>query len=296
MTPWGSAGNSAAAAGLALLTWSLGCTTLLSPSLPPSSWMALQAGAGRPEGGVGRRGGRGLQDHGTAAGQGRHGWRPQRGTLHGDRARGEQREAQRAGGGAAGAHRLAMTSLAFMLDWVPDPVCQMTRGKLSDSLPCATSAAACRDKGGSGGRLACRAAGRAGLCARRPQAGMMHTPAACQQHSLRDPTPACLPSTAGLGSANPPPHRHHLPPHPWVACPPTCTMASPTLGSSTPSSMFTCGGGGGGGAQPGRWVGWAGCASTPPPHGCPAGAQGCLPLGPPARPRERPIPGRCSRF
>lgn len=36
----------------------------------------------------------------------------------------------------------AMTSLLFMLDWVPDPVCQTTRGKCSMSLPSATSPAA----------------------------------------------------------------------------------------------------------------------------------------------------------
>ena len=39
--------------------------------------------------------------------------------------------------------RLAMTSLAFMLDWVPDPVCQTTRGKWSISFPSITSSAAC---------------------------------------------------------------------------------------------------------------------------------------------------------
>lgn len=39
--------------------------------------------------------------------------------------------------------RLEMTSLEFMLDWVPEPVCQTTRGKWSSSLPSATSAAAC---------------------------------------------------------------------------------------------------------------------------------------------------------
>ena len=38
--------------------------------------------------------------------------------------------------------RLAMTSLAFMLVWVPLPVCQMRRGKWSSSLPSATSRAA----------------------------------------------------------------------------------------------------------------------------------------------------------
>ena len=39
--------------------------------------------------------------------------------------------------------RLEMTSLAFMLDWVPEPVCQTTRGKWSRSLRSATSLAAC---------------------------------------------------------------------------------------------------------------------------------------------------------
>jgi hypothetical protein len=38
---------------------------------------------------------------------------------------------------------LEMTSLAFMLDWVPEPVCQTTRGKWSTSLSEATSSAAC---------------------------------------------------------------------------------------------------------------------------------------------------------
>ena len=38
--------------------------------------------------------------------------------------------------------RLAMTSLAFMLDWVPEPVCQTTRGKCSSSLPETTSSQA----------------------------------------------------------------------------------------------------------------------------------------------------------
>ena len=39
--------------------------------------------------------------------------------------------------------RLAMTSLAFMLDCVPEPVCQTTSGKWSFSLPDATSSQAC---------------------------------------------------------------------------------------------------------------------------------------------------------
>lgn len=39
--------------------------------------------------------------------------------------------------------RLEMTSLAFMLDWVPEPVCQTTSGKWSTSLSEATSDAAC---------------------------------------------------------------------------------------------------------------------------------------------------------
>ena len=38
--------------------------------------------------------------------------------------------------------RFAMTSFAFMLDCVPLPVCQITSGKWSDSLPSATSPAA----------------------------------------------------------------------------------------------------------------------------------------------------------
>ena len=38
--------------------------------------------------------------------------------------------------------RLEITSLAFMFDWVPEPVCQTTSGKCSSSLPSATSCAA----------------------------------------------------------------------------------------------------------------------------------------------------------
>ena len=36
--------------------------------------------------------------------------------------------------------RFEITSLAFMFDWVPEPVCQTTSGKWSSSLPAATSA------------------------------------------------------------------------------------------------------------------------------------------------------------
>jgi hypothetical protein len=39
--------------------------------------------------------------------------------------------------------RFEMTSLAFILDWVPEPVCHTTRGKWSMSLREATSAEAC---------------------------------------------------------------------------------------------------------------------------------------------------------
>ena len=38
--------------------------------------------------------------------------------------------------------RFAMTSLVFMLDWVPEPVCQTTSGKLSFSSPAMTSSQA----------------------------------------------------------------------------------------------------------------------------------------------------------
>ncbi len=38
--------------------------------------------------------------------------------------------------------RFAITSLAFMLVWVPEPVCQTTSGKWSASLPSITSWAA----------------------------------------------------------------------------------------------------------------------------------------------------------
>ena len=39
--------------------------------------------------------------------------------------------------------RLEMTSLTFMLVWVPLPVCQMRSGNWSLSLPAMTSSAAC---------------------------------------------------------------------------------------------------------------------------------------------------------
>jgi hypothetical protein len=39
--------------------------------------------------------------------------------------------------------RPAITSLAFMFDWVPEPVCQMTSGNWSSCMPWATSPAAC---------------------------------------------------------------------------------------------------------------------------------------------------------
>ena len=42
--------------------------------------------------------------------------------------------------------RFEITSLAFMLDWVPEPVCQTTSGKWSSSLPSTTSAAAADDR------------------------------------------------------------------------------------------------------------------------------------------------------
>ena len=38
--------------------------------------------------------------------------------------------------------RLEITSLAFMFDWVPEPVCQTTSGKWSSSFPSMTSCAA----------------------------------------------------------------------------------------------------------------------------------------------------------
>jgi hypothetical protein len=38
--------------------------------------------------------------------------------------------------------RLAMTSLAFMFDWVPDPVCHTKSGKWSSRRPSMTSSAA----------------------------------------------------------------------------------------------------------------------------------------------------------
>ena len=64
--------------------------------------------------------------------------------------------------------RLAITSLAFMLDCVPEPVCQTTSGKWSSSLPSITSCAARDDR-------ARRPAGRAGRgpCSLRPAARLM---------------------------------------------------------------------------------------------------------------------------
>ena len=41
--------------------------------------------------------------------------------------------------------RFEITSLAFMFDCVPEPVCQTTSGKWSSSLPSITSSAACDD-------------------------------------------------------------------------------------------------------------------------------------------------------
>ena len=38
--------------------------------------------------------------------------------------------------------RFAMTSFAFMFDWVPEPVCHTTRGKCPSNVPAATSPAA----------------------------------------------------------------------------------------------------------------------------------------------------------
>ena len=38
--------------------------------------------------------------------------------------------------------RLAITSLKFIFDWVPEPVCQTTNGKWASSLPLRTSSAA----------------------------------------------------------------------------------------------------------------------------------------------------------
>ena len=38
--------------------------------------------------------------------------------------------------------RFESTSFMFMLDWVPEPVCQTTSGNSSSYLPCTTSAAA----------------------------------------------------------------------------------------------------------------------------------------------------------
>ncbi len=38
--------------------------------------------------------------------------------------------------------RFEITSFAFMFDWVPEPVCQTTSGKLSSNLPSITSVAA----------------------------------------------------------------------------------------------------------------------------------------------------------
>ncbi len=44
--------------------------------------------------------------------------------------------------------RLAITSLAFMFDCVPEPVCQTASGKCSSSLPSITSCGGLRDRVG----------------------------------------------------------------------------------------------------------------------------------------------------
>lgn len=103
-----------------------------------------------------------------------------------------------------------MTSLAFMFDCVPEPVCHTTSGKLSESLPSATSWAACRQVRQAGIHHG------APPCRQRPQA---------DQQPWRPPLLLVLVETASPGPYPAPPH--------------TCTTALPILGSSTPRSMLT---------------------------------------------------------
>ena len=78
--------------------------------------------------------------------------------------------------------RLAMTSLAFMLDWVPEPVCQTRNGKWSSSFPSMTSWAAAATKSPTEASSWPRATFvRAAACFRMPKArttprGMVSSP------------------------------------------------------------------------------------------------------------------------
>ena len=58
---------------------------------------------------------------------------------------------------ASSMDRLEMTSLAFMLVWVPLPVCQIRKGKWASSAPEVTSCAPLDDEVGHGLGRACRA-------------------------------------------------------------------------------------------------------------------------------------------
>ena len=67
--------------------------------------------------------------------------------------------------------RPAITSLAFMLDWVPEPVCQMTSGNWSSCSPAATSPAACWiASASSASSPPSRALTRAAACLTKPSA------------------------------------------------------------------------------------------------------------------------------
>ena len=78
--------------------------------------------------------------------------------------------------------RLAITSLAFMLVWVPEPVCQTTSGKWSASAPSATSwAARTIASARRGSRWPCSRLTRAAACLTMPSArtsgnGMVSVP------------------------------------------------------------------------------------------------------------------------
>ena len=71
--------------------------------------------------------------------------------------------------------RLAITSLAFMLVWVPLPVCHTRSGNWSSSVPLVTSAAACDDELGqrSGSSTPRSALVRAAASFRMPKARMI---------------------------------------------------------------------------------------------------------------------------
>ncbi len=79
--------------------------------------------------------------------------------------------------------RFEITSLAFMFDWVPDPVCQTTSGKWSSHRPSTTSAAALTiAPPSSGSRRPCSMLVSAAACLIAPSARTMAT--GCFSHPI----------------------------------------------------------------------------------------------------------------